>query len=460
MAVQQKISVWHQQFCRRERTPSALLEQVIDRIILRNPVINAFVQTDFDRARRQAEQSTQRFQKGQSLGYLDGIPIGLKDLFDVQGMPTTAGSAILQGHLAQETATVVDRLQKAGAVTQLGKLNLHEFAFGPTGVSSYFGPVRHPKDPQRMTGGSSSGSAAAVADGMVVAALGTDTGGSVRIPAALCGVVGLKPTYGRVSRHGVLPLSWTLDHVGPIGQSVSDVAAVYQAIAGPDPKDPTSSTRPVTGLQDDKTYSRPLRVYWPADPMGAMTDASAQVCIDNARRYLQEDRHCQIERGSLPELDTIQAGQLVIIGAEASAYHWPWLQRCPEKYQPDVRERLQTRSTFLAVQYIEALRMRARLARYYAQWMASWDLIVLPTVSITAPKLEETVVRGPGGLQQDVRNVLVANTSPFNFLGLPALTVPVGEDGQGLPVGLQLVGRPFEEERLLQVGEWLEKMKK
>ncbi|PSR38042.1 MAG: amidase [Sulfobacillus thermosulfidooxidans] len=430
-----QILALHRNFLEGRDDPVSLVERIQEKQPLVQAQTNAFISVDFERARNTAQAAWKRFRQGQPLGPLDGIPVGLKDLFETQGVLTTAGSRILRDYRPQRDAAVVERLRAAGANVDIGKLNLHEFAFGPTSTSSYFGPVRHFDKPDRMAGGSSGGSAVVVGAELLPAALGTDTGGSIRIPAALCGIAGFKPTYDVVSREGVIPLAWTLDHVGPLARSVEDIVLVLEAIS-----------HPRTGNIDQmraKSLIPPRRIFWPQGPHWEALDGDLNRRFEESvEQWIRLQPGMEVVRGPLPDVDRIRAAQLVIIGAEAANYHWRWLKERPWDYQPDVRERLVSRSTYLAVQYIEALRTRTELMQTYHAWFqkGEYDAIILPTVPVYAPELTVHTLEGYDHEPADIRNLLVWFTSLFNLLGLPAVTIPTALNAEGLAVNVQVVG--------------------
>ncbi len=441
-----KIEALHQQFLTGASDPVRVLEEIASQAARVQTLTNAFIWTNWEKARQTAEQSWRRFRQGRSLNVLDGIPVGLKDLFETEGVPTTAGSKILRDYRPERDGAVVALLRQHGANLDVGKLNLHEFAFGPTGTSSYFGAVKNPVDPRFMAGGSSSGSAAVVAAGLLPAALGTDTGGSIRIPAAFCGVCGLKPTYDRISREGVIPLSWTLDHVGPLAAGVEDLAIMLDGMTGAKGLDARS------GLNTPRAT---WRLFWPEGPSWQCLDSELQRRFDSRVEALatQCPVPITITRGPLPEIERIRAAQLVIIGAESANYHWQWLKEQPQNYQPDVRERLMARSTYLAMQYIEAMRERTRLMEAYHAWFDTqgYDAIILPTVPMFPPELETTERPGFNGGMEDIRNLAVWFTSPFNLLGLPAVTIPVDVAHSGFSVNAQIVGDHGQDIKVLQL---------
>ncbi len=428
------IRTYHRRFQAGQASPRDVIEECIQRIEDRNPELNAFVSTNWKLAREEADRASERYRTGLDRGLLDGIPVGLKDLFNTRGMATTAASKILLNHVPSEDAPVVTTLHERGANTFLGKLNLHEFAFSPTGTSSYFGPMKNPHDSTRMAGGSSGGSGIAVATGMVAAALGTDTGGSVRIPAAFCGSYGLKPTYDRLNRDGVLPLSWTLDHVGIMADSLDNLLVMSRGMGIGEPSRDWGAPFELKGQ----------RVLWLQDSQWDQIDQGVQKAMRGAIQRLVT-LGVEVIPTDLPRGGEIRASQQVILGAEAANYHWAWLQSRPQDYQPDVLERLTTRSSYLAIHYIEALRRRQELIEFYRQSVFhDVAFVVSPTVPIRPPKLEVDEVAG-----MDVRQVLTVWTAPFNLLGLPAMTLPMGRPEDG--IGVQVVVPWGHEDRLLQI---------
>ncbi len=431
------IAVLRSRFLNKTVSPREWAQTVVRQIEHEGERYHGLTHFDPSQFLAEAEQSEQRFQKGQPKGPLDGIPIGLKDLIETQDMPTTGGSAILDGYRPKADAEVVRRLKDAGANVAVGKLNLHEFAYGTTGTSSYFGPCKNPWDLRRMAGGSSSGTAIAVQRNWVMGGLGTDTGGSIRIPAALSGVTGLKPTYGRVSTQGVIPLAWSLDHVGPMARSALDVREIFNVIRDADPE-------ALTPVQP-KRY----RVLWPKN-LGKVYTAAIDGLTVEAVETLNEAGVITVAEDLLPGWEELLLLQHILVGAEASAFHWAWLQNRAHLYQADVRERLQTRASVLAVQYIEALRRRQHLIEEYQPLWQRWDAIVLPTVPMTAPLLDDLEIENDQGVLEDVRVSLVKFTAPFNVLGFPAISHPIGFE-QGLPVGLQWVAADNREDVLLDI---------
>jgi aspartyl-tRNA(Asn)/glutamyl-tRNA(Gln) amidotransferase subunit A len=414
--------------------------------------LNAFIRLDRETALATARARDRERAAGRLRGALHGVPLAHKDMFYRQGKVSTGGTAIRRDWVADRTATVIARLDAAGAV-DLGTLNMAEFAAGPTGHNVHFGDCCNPWDPARVTGGSSSGSAATVSARLVFGALGSDTGGSIRMPAALCGVVGMKPTYGRVSRFGALPRSWSLDHVGPLTRSVADNARLLSVIAGPDPADPTAAHPAVPDYA--AALGQPvagLRLGVPPDAALAGVDAAVVAGVTQARRDL-ERLGCTVAEVALPELQPLFDTAETIIKCEAAAMHRPWVQSRPQDYSNQVRWRLESGFFIPATQYIDALRLRTHYTEaFIGATMDGIDALLLPTMPFTAPTRAETdVERRPGATALAILAGFSRFTRPFNLLGLPALSVPCGFDGNGLPVGLQLVGRPFAEATLYAI---------
>jgi aspartyl-tRNA(Asn)/glutamyl-tRNA(Gln) amidotransferase subunit A len=435
---------------RKELSPVELVRAVLDRIDAYGKRINAYIALHAEDAIQAARQAEDALVHRHPLGPLHGVPLAVKDLFFEAGRPTTAGSRVLQDFVPQEDATVIRRLREAGAIL-LGRLNLHELAYGVTNENPHFGPVRNPWNPGRIAGGSSGGSAAAVAASLCLASLGTDTGGSIRIPAACCGVVGVKPTYGRVSRHGVLPLAWSLDHVGPITKSVEDAALLLEVLAGFDPRDPTTSPVPVPA------YSRVLggglegvRVGVPKDFFTdpAEIDPAVLAAVQGAIHAMEGMGASTVEV-SVPSLRDAPAVQFLTIATEASANHGGLLRTRGRDLGLDVRRRLELGEFIAAPLYVRAQQARRRLIREFADVFRHADLVVMPTLPVVAPSLgaESVAIQG---VQKRIQPTLTRFTSPLNLTGLPAISVPCGFDSGGLPVGLQIVGRPFDEATVLR----------
>lgn len=431
-----------------ELSPVDLVEAALARIERFRP-LNAFITVTSDLARSQAAVSAREITAGRYRGPLHGIPISLKDLISTRGIRTTSGSRIHAEHVPVADAAIAVRLQNAGAIL-IGKTALHEFAYGVTTDNPHFGPTRNPWAWDRIPGGSSGGSGAAVAAGLGTASIGTDTGGSIRIPAALCGVVGLKPTYGRVSRHGVFPLAWSLDHPGPLTRSVADAAIVLQAIAGPDPCDPTALGQIVPDFTE--AVRRPVAGL----RAGVLADAYHEDVGDDVRRAFEEALGVfagigiRWERVRFPRVEEAVAAQVTILMSEAASVHERWLRDRPGDYGGDTRARLQRGQFISATQYLRAQRVRALVQDDAAELLRSYAVLVCPTVPSPAPRIgEETVVIR--GASVRVVDVMTRLTRLWNLTGLPAISVPCGFASSGLPVGLQVIGRPMDEATVLTV---------
>jgi len=380
-------------------------------------------------------------------GALAGAPLAHKDMFYRAGRVSACGSALRRDWVAAETAAVLERLDAAGATT-LGTLNMTEFAYGPTGQSETFGDVRNPWNTAFITGGSSSGSAAAVAARLVYGALGSDTGGSVRLPASVCGVTGLKPTWGRVSRRGTLPLSHSLDTVGPIARTAADCALLFDVIASPDAGDPQNSPLPPADYPAVAAGGvGGLRVGW-SPALFAHCDGDVAAPVEQALAALRA-AGVEVVEVEAPDIDGLSAHCMTVMQAEASALHGNWMRTRAADYESGTRARLQAGYAIPATVYVDALRHRTpALERFQARTLARTDAFALPTVPVRVPMLAETL---PGAGADMARKLgdLTRYTRWVNYLGVPAISVPCGVDGRGLPVGLQLVGRPFAEGTLL-----------
>ena len=428
-----------------------LTEAALARIAEREPELNAFIAVTAQEARRRALA----IDGDNASTTLAGAPVALKDLFDVAGVATTAGSKLFATNLPQADSAVAERLFAAGAVN-LGKTNLHEWAFGVTTNNPHFGPTRNPWAGERIPGGSSGGSAAALVGGEIFGSIGSDTGGSIRIPASLCGIVGLKPTYGRVSLSGAVPLAWSLDHAGPMARTVRDAALLLQVIAGYDPGDPVSVDVPVDDyLADIEAGVRGLRIGVVTGRfmtrLGALERAVPEVAAAvRAAADLLAREGARIEDAELPRSDELQRTQLFVIGAEAAAFHRERIAAHRDAYGLDVARRIDTGLTRTGSEYALARRTRDELRRAYATALAGWDAVILPTTPTTAPLRE-----GQDAIAAAAK--LTAYTSPFNITGVPAISIPCGFDASGLPIGLQLVAQPWAEARLLRIARAYER---
>jgi aspartyl-tRNA(Asn)/glutamyl-tRNA(Gln) amidotransferase subunit A len=435
----------------REASPVEVTEACLARIATVGPRLRAFVHADAEAALRTARVREAEVKAGRTRGPLHGVPLAHKDLFVWGGRAAACGTALPEYFRAERDATAVARLEAAGAIT-LGRLNLSELALGPFGDNAHHGDVETPWRPGHCAGGSSSGSGAAVAAGLVYGALGTDTGGSIRLPAACCGVVGLKPTYGRVSRAGAMPLSWSLDHVGPLTRTVRDAAILLGVIAGADGRDATTSARPVpdyaTALDRPIAGLRvgvPDRFYFEGVEEEVL--AAVQEAVEGLRGLGAAVVECP-----LPDPALLNDLANVIARCESAAIHARIVRESPHALQPAVRTRLEVGLHVSAHDYLQATRLRARAARTFVDDVfARVDVLAAPTIPEPAPALAAAKAGTPDEIVRRMGR-FSRLTRPFNALGLPALSVPCGFATDGRPMGLQLVGRPFDEATLLRVG--------
>lgn len=421
----------------------ACLEVIADR----NGELNAFVSVCGDIALAQAGAADADLAAGRYRGPLHGVPLSLKDLIDVAGMPTTAASRLRESAVATRDAVIVTRLRKAGAII-IGKCNLHEFAFGTTGEESAYGPTLNPADMTRSPGGSSSGSAVSVTTGMACASIGTDTGGSIRIPASACGCVGLKPTYAEFPCEGIVPLGRSLDHVGPLTRTVSDARIVHAALRG--------SVLAVAAAPPTPTSARSLRLGLPAPYFMDVLDDDVRRCFAAALDRLQSGG-VQIREVRIGHAADAPAIYLHVQLPEASAYHAAALERHPQDYQPGVRLRLELGRYVLAEDYVRAQQGRALLRCEVDQALGGVHALVLPTLPIPAPILGARTAR-IGSREEPIRPLMLRETQLFNLTGHPAISLPGGATAAGLPCGLQLVGRINRTEGLLDVAECCERL--
>ena len=421
----------------RELTAVRVTDECLRRIEADNPRLNAFITVMADEAMRQAREADQELAAGNDRGPLHGVPMSIKDLLDVRGVPTTAASRVREGHVAERDAPTIAHLRMAGAVF-VGKTNLHEFAFGTTSEDSAFGPVRNPHDPARSPGGSSGGSAVSVAAGMALASIGTDTGGSIRIPAAACGIVGLKPSLGEVSIDGVVPLSRTMDHVGPLAQSVTDACLVYHALMG-DAHARPPAPMPMHGLR----LAVP-RTYF-CDLLDDDVRARFEEALDRLRTAGAHIDEIEIQHAA-----DIAPVYLHIVLGDAAAYHATMLETMPERYTASVRMRLEMGRYVLAEDYVRALAGRERLRREVDAALSQHDALILPSLPIPAPIIGANTVQ-IGAAAEPIRNLMLRLTQPFNLTGHPAIAMPSGQTKQELPCSVQLVGRRLQTDPLLRV---------
>ena len=440
---------------RRKLSSVELTRALLARIERWQPALNAFVRVEADEALAAAKAADRALARRGPKGPLHGVPLAHKDMYYFAGKPAGCGSKVREGWIAPTTSTAIARLAAAGSF-RLGALHMAEFAYGPTGHNSYLGAAHNPWDATRITGGSSSGSAAAVGARLVHAALGSDTGGSIRLPAHFCGVTGFKPTNGRVSRANALPLSFTLDTVGPLAQTAEDCGLIASIIAGSDPLDPTTAGAPVWNAKASKRSPKGLKIGVPTrfyvedlEPeVGAALDAALETC----RRI-----GGKIVKVELPEQTAIAAAALIVLAVEATTCHAAWLRTRAADYGPQVRNRLENGLAYSAVEYLEALRRRGPALAAHLAAIGDVDIIIAPASRAVAPTIEETDV----GAAPEAETAIQAITRfmrPVNYLGLPVLVVPAGQSMQGLPIGLQLIGRPFGDETLVALGRALQGM--
>ncbi|MEU7145022.1 amidase [Nocardia sp. NPDC046473] len=425
-----------------EVSPVELVDSVLDRVEQVQPRLGAYVTVTAERARHAAREAEHEIAGGRSRGPLHGIPMGLKDLIDVAGLATTASSRVRAGHRAESDSAVAARLDAAGAVL-LGKTHTHEFAYGLITPQT-----RNARNPTRVAGGSSGGSAVAVAAGAATFAVGTDTGGSIRVPAALNGVVGLKPTYGRISRHGVVPLSWSLDHVGPITRTVADAALVLNVLSGYDSRDPASVPTPAEEAPADLTR---LRVGIPTNYYFDHIDPEVEAAVRRGIEHLR-DIGAQLVDIEIPMTRYIKAIQWGLMVPEASAYHEQTLRTTGEQYGDDIRVLLEAGELLSAGDYLRAQRARTMMRRAWANVLEEVDVIAAPAVPMAAVPVGQETVTWSDGTTEAVADAYVRLAAPANITGIPALSLPVGHDRTGLPIGMQLLGHPFGDAALLQVG--------
>ena len=431
----------------KKLSPVELTRACLERIEEANPELNAFITVTAEPALEQAQRAEAEIQHGSYRSPLHGIPIALKDLLDTAGVRTTAGSNVFRERVPQTDCEVVKRLKTAGAVL-VGKTNLHEFAYGGSGVIGAFGPVRNPIDPERITGGSSSGSAAAVAAGMCFAAIGSDTSGSIRLPAAYCGIVGIKPTYGLVPLRGVIPLSSSYDHVGPMARSVRDTAIVLREIAGYDPQDITS--REFSAEDFAAALERPpepMRIGLAREMFFEDLDPQVRKVVEAAVLLLQQF-------GELVETRVQVSNDRTVFAAEAYAFHAENVSRTPELYDPETLRRIRSGAEITAAQYIKKREELDEIRRHANELFREVDVIVTPTVPVPPPAIDELLAERAQLRARELK--MLRNTRPFNILGLPTVSVPCGFTREGLPVGMQIAGPAGAEATVLRLANFYE----
>ena len=431
-----------------EISPVEIIEAHLSRIRATEPVLNSFITLLPEQALAAARQAERDIRDGRYRGPLHGIPVGLKDLFNTGGVRTTSGSRIYDTFVPSEDCTVAARFRDAGAIL-IGKLNMHQFAYGPTGENPDYGHMHNPWNPELVSGGSSGGSGSAAAAGQCTITTGSDTGGSIRIPAALCGIVGLKPTYGRVSRHGLTPLAWSMDHPGPMVRTVEDAAITMNVISGHDPRDVACVDLPVPDYTAALTGDiRGLRIGTPRQFFDAPLDPEVRQRVNDALGHL-ESLGAEVQEVDFPEFNDAAAISTTMLMAEASACFRDLLASDGEQLYEPVRLRLEAGLFISAADYLRAQQGRAAFDRAARRLLQDVDLLAGPSEPVTAPPLlQQQVLAG----EREIGTVaaLTQYTRPYNITGFPAISVPCGFSAEGMPIGLQLAGRPFDEETVLR----------
>jgi aspartyl-tRNA(Asn)/glutamyl-tRNA(Gln) amidotransferase subunit A len=432
----------------RRLSPVEVVSLLLERI--EADETNSFITVTAERALEKASWAEREILAGRYRGPLHGVPVALKDIIYTRGVRTTMGSASYSGYVPDHSATVARKLEEAGSIL-IGKTNTHEFAYGPTGDRSHFGATKNPHDTRRITGGSSGGSGAAVAANLCYGALGSDTGGSIRIPAALCGIVGMKPTFGRVSKSGVFPLSWTLDHLGPITRCVEDNALMLNVLAGHDPEDPYSVDRSAEDFTRD--LQRGLRgasIGLPTSFFFDHVDGEVKARVREAVEVFRS-LGARVKEVEIPNLWTTLHAHRLILGAEAYAVHQERLENEPETFGEEVGERLRDGERPKAYRYANARRRGLLAAGEFDRALHGVDVLLTPTLPIVATEIGQREI-DIAGYEESVRSALTRFTGPTDLTGHPSLSLPCGLTGSGLPVGMQLIGRPFDEVTLYRFG--------
>ncbi|MEI9479792.1 MAG: amidase [Deltaproteobacteria bacterium] len=440
---------------KKELSPVEVTEAHLHRIKVLEPLLKSFITVLADQALAAAREAEKEILGGRYRGPLHGIPLGLKDLYHTEGIRTTSGSKIFDAFVPNFDSTVAAKLKEAGALL-LGKLNMHPLAYGPTGENGEYGDMHNPWNPALIAGGSSGGCGSAAASGECTLTMGSDTGGSIRIPSALCGLVGLKPTYGRLSRYGLTPLAWSQDHAGPIVRTVEDCALVMNAAAGYDPSDPTSINLPVPDYTRSLTGEiRGVRVGVPKEYFDVLIDSEVKESVLKAIDRLGE-LGAVISEVSWPMYRYCTAISSAIQMGEATAYHSHLIRTHGSRIYPPVRLRLEAGFFVSASDYVQAQRARSLFYRESLDLLKKVDLLAGPTVPVTAFETGRTRVK-VGNKTAGAIGLLTQYTRPFNLNGFPAITVPCGFSDAGLPIGLQLAGRPLEEETVLRTADAYER---
>jgi aspartyl-tRNA(Asn)/glutamyl-tRNA(Gln) amidotransferase subunit A len=423
---------------------------LLHRIAQWQPRLNAFMEIESEAALKAADEADEALAMGESHGPLHGVPLAHKDMYYDAGKVVTCGSAIRRDFVATSTSTALQRLKDAGTI-RLGSLQMAEFAYGPTGHNAHYGPVHNPFALDHITGGSSSGSGAAVAARLTYAALGSDTGGSIRMPAHFCGVTGLKVTYGRVSRAGAMPLSQSLDTVGPLAQTAEDCALLLALTAGPDPEDPTASHAPVADyMAATKARVKGLKIGVPSNFYVDDLDKEVARILDETIATLKREG-AEIVQVELPDQRQLSAACQLLLAVEAAAFHKRWLIERPQDYGPQVLMRLQNGLAIPGVTYLETMRWRGPALAAHVAATSKVDAVIAPVAPMPAPTTAESDVGNSPGAEGVIQR-LTRFTRPINYLGLPSLAIPSGFTKAGLPVGMQLIGRSFDEATILTIG--------
>ncbi|MBF6252338.1 amidase [Nocardia farcinica] len=431
-------------------SPVELTESVLDQVARHEPVIGAFSVVTAEAATMQAARAAEEIAAGRRRGPLHGIPIGVKALVNRAGVETTSSSRSRAGHVPEDDAAVVERLDRAGAVL-VGQTHTHEFAYGVVTPTT-----RNPWHPDHIPGGSSGGSGAALAARMVLGAIGTDTGGSIRIPSALCGVTGIKPTYGRVSRYGTTSLSWSLDHIGPMGRTVADKALLLGELAGFDPRDPATVDAEVPDYRASLVADvRGMTVGVPTNYFFDHIDPEVEAAY-RAAVHVLADAGAHVREVALPLPEQYMPVEYAVFVAEASAYHQEALRERADRYEADVRLMLEAGEMVLATDYIRALRARTLLQQGWREMFDGLDAVLAPTVPRAAAPAGQGEFTWPDGMSEPLINAYVRTCAPGNLTGLPAMSVPCGFTATGLPIGMQIIGKPFDEATVLRVGHTYE----
>jgi aspartyl-tRNA(Asn)/glutamyl-tRNA(Gln) amidotransferase subunit A len=434
-----------------EVSPTELFNSSLREIEKHNSTLRAFISITEESGKKAAAAAELMLSAGYDLGPLHGIPLGIKDNIAIKGERTTAGGKILENWHPDKDATIISRLKQAGAVF-VGKTNMHEYAWGGTSANPHYGHVRNPWDTSKFPAGSSGGSGAAVAASLCYGALGTDTGGSIRLPSAINGVVGLRPTYGRVSNSGIIPLAWTMDTAGPMTRTVEDCALLFNAIAGPDPTDPATASVPVDDFLSRLSVGvKGLRIGIVPSYFFSHIQQDVKHAVESALKTF-EALGAHVVEVDIKHIEGNISAQLTIESAEPSTYHQKSLRERPGDFGDDVRTLLEVGEMLLATHYLQAQRYRTLLRNEFLEAFKHVDVFICPTLPFTATDLGATTVEIESGVQEDMLSAIMQFTGVASLTGLPSLNVPCGFDSGGLPVGMQIIGAPFTESRLFSVG--------